>query len=559
MHDISPQNDVPQGARRRRARNGEGTPEAGEARLVINSAVVSALTAVGVVTGFLDTAVMAALFGLSKDTDAFYMAWTIPWVFGPLLTLSAYSALVPAFTQRAELDGERGAWQLLNAIVGIVGGILLVLTLEGIAWTPALMRVLASGFEFDKYRLTVQLTRLLFPIVFLQGMTAIIRSFLYSRRVFTFPTMLTPLSDLTAIGILIALAPRLGVVAAGVGFLAGASLQLIVVLILLARHAGFHLRPSLNLRTVGLSSAFGMYGVMVGGQGLRRLVIFVERFLSSFLVTGSIFALNIGNKVNMMIGGVFFGAMTTVILPDLSAGMVRTELDKVRRDLAAGLRLITLVSLPLAMALLILRVPLVQLLFLRGVVTRPQTLLVASILGFYVLSIPGMGYFRLVQNFYYSAVSGRAASFMFIYAAVANGVLDVVLVRSLGAQGIALAWTISVSLVAVTGLLLLERRVPGMPWMDLLRYAAKVSVVSVSMGVALVGGYRIMGVVIGNLPVHGEVARTLVFAGAVGAGAATFVGLAVLLRVGELQILLGALRRRAGRRVRRRTAPSVAS
>jgi putative peptidoglycan lipid II flippase len=184
----------------------------------------------------------------------------------------------------------------------------------------------------------------------------------------------------------------------------------------------------------------------------------VERFLASFLPAGSITILNYAwVVVNSLGGAIFFRSVVVALLPRLSE--VRRDDDASRRIVGDGVRLMSLISIPLTAAVIVLAEPLVTLLFQRGAFTVRAAMLLSSVLAIYALQFPLDAITRGFQSFWYSRLDTRVP-----FHNVALGVgLDVVLAAALvwpfGVKGLALAYVLSSVGNLIHGYVTVDRRI----------------------------------------------------------------------------------------------------
>ena len=179
--------------------------------IVRRAGVVATGTLTSRILGAVRDAVVAAVFALGA-TDAFWLAFTIPNALRVLLGEGAVSAaFVPVFTEVREREGMARAKEFYRNLVGAMAVVLLVVTLAGVAGAPWLVKGYAWGFQRDEalFETTVALTRLLFPYIFLMGLSALMMGALYASKRFAAPAFAPVWLNICLIGAALLLAPML--------------------------------------------------------------------------------------------------------------------------------------------------------------------------------------------------------------------------------------------------------------------------------------------------------------------------------------------------------------
>src|SRR3979490_1677591 len=142
------------------------------------------------VLGLLREVIFAALFGASRNMDAFLTAFRAPNMLRDLFAEGALStAFVTTFSRRIATDGDASAWRLASQVATLTLVFMSALTVLGIIGAPALIRILAPGFPSEKAALTIQLTRIMFPFILLVSLAALVMGMLNAKNVFGMPAM----------------------------------------------------------------------------------------------------------------------------------------------------------------------------------------------------------------------------------------------------------------------------------------------------------------------------------------------------------------------------------
>ena len=462
---------------------GDQVPGGGRHGLARTSGGIAVLAAAGVFTGFAVDATIAALFGASARTDAFFIAATIPFALASVLLASANQALVPLINSWFRELGDERAMDRVDRLLGTSLAIAIIVAIIGIALSPVIPTVLAPGASSATRSSAGQILALLFVTVITRVGAEVVRALLNARFSFAAAASMPIVENLTVLSVTLLLADRVGVIAVAIGYMAGGGLQLAFVSVA-ALSRGLRLRPRIRFRDPEVRDAFRLLRLPIAGTGLNLVARTVERFLASFLPAGSITIFNYAwVVVNSLGGAIFFRSVVVALLPRLSE--VRRDDRASRMIVEDGLRLMGLVSIPLTVIIVVLAEPLVELLFQRGAFTQASALLLGSVLAIYALQLPLDALTRVFLSFWYSRLDTRTP-FQNVALGVAVDVsLAAILVWPLGIEGLAIAYVLSSLANIVHGYVTVDRRIGLPPW-GVLRLLARIAIASLVAGIAAV-------------------------------------------------------------------------
>jgi putative peptidoglycan lipid II flippase len=442
-----------------------GSPAASEAGVLRAAAVVGAATLASRILGFVRDLVVARGFGAGPVTDAFFVAFRLPNLLRRLLAEGALSsAFIPVFTEYLTTRPRAEVLRMLRAVAGVTLGVLALVSLLGMIGAPVLVRVMAPGF-FDAAEtgaLTVRLTRLMFPYLLLVGLAALAMGVLNAHRHFLVPALAPAMLNLGIIAGVLILAPRLAepVFGVAIGVLAGGAGQVGLQIAPLARR-GVLVAPTLEPRHPAVQRIVRLMGPVTLGQSAAQLNILVDTIIASFLVGGSVSYLYYADRLVEFPLGVFGIAIATAALPTLSEQAARADLAGFRTTFWFALRMAAFVTVPASIALLMLREPLVRVLYQRGEFGPAETTATAWALGFYALGLCGFAGAKIGAQGFYALGDTRTPVRVAMGAMALNSVLAILLARPLAHGGLALATSCSGLANAATLVWLLRRRLAG--------------------------------------------------------------------------------------------------
>lgn len=408
--------------------------------------IVSFFTFLSRVLGLVRDAVVAFFFGASKTADAFYVAFRIPNLLRRLTAEGALTiAFVPIYSEY--LRKSRKDAKIVASIVFTYLSILLTLmVILGVIFAPYLVKLIAWGFTEDpeKYALTVYLTRLMFPYIFLISLTALAMGILNSLKHFAAPAASPILLNVfiitgSAVFSRFFTEPTYGL-ALGVivGGIAQLSLQ-IPVLIKKGMLPWFNFNykhPALRkLLLLMLPAAFG--------AAVYQVNVLVITFLASFLPDGSVSYLWYADRVTEFPLGIFAIAIATATLPSLSDNAADNDMETFKSTFRFGLKAAFAIAIPSAIGLYLLASPVIRMLFQRGEFTSVSTYHTAGALCFFVIGLPFVSAVRNIVPAFFALKDAKTPVAIAAVAVLFNAVFALILMRPLLHRGLALSLAIA--------------------------------------------------------------------------------------------------------------------
>src|SRR6185295_16827217 len=343
---------------------------ASEGQVVRALGGIASATLLSRVLGFVRDAVVARAFGAGPITDAFFVAFRIPNILRRLLAEGALStAMIPVFTDYVARDDQPALHRMLRAVLGLALLALTVTTVLGIVFTPYILEVIAPGFMDNpgQASLAVTLTRIMFPYLVLVGLAAVATGILNSRGRFFAGAIGPAVLNVGMIAAVLLLVRHVEppIVSLAIGVLAGGLGQLLVQVPSLSA-TGLLVAPSGELRHPAIARITRLLLPAVFGLAAVQLMVFVNTLLASLLPLGSISYLYYADRVMEFPLGVFGIALASASLPVMSRHAAAQDNRGLADTLSFALRLALYVSLPATIGLIVLRTPIVRVLFQRG-------------------------------------------------------------------------------------------------------------------------------------------------------------------------------------------------
>jgi putative peptidoglycan lipid II flippase len=427
------------------------------------ASTVSLLTLVSRITGLVREQLIAASFGASAATDAFNVAFRIPNLFRRLFAEGAFSqAFVPLLAATRERDGDGATQSLIDAIATLLAWVLLATCVLGVIGAPVLVWLIGSGLaQFDT---AVLLTRLMFPYIGLMSLVALAAGILNTWKRFAVPAVTPVLLNLAMIGAAAWGAPWFAargvepILALAGGVMVGGLLQAAVQVPALARIGRL---PQLGLTPAAIARAWrhpGTANVLrkmapaLLGVSVAQLSLVINTQIASHVAVGAVSWLSYADRLMEFPTALLGVALGVVLLPQLSAAQARNDLQVYSGLLDWGLRLVLMLALPCALALLIFPVGLVTVLYHYGRFSAVDVASTVLALRGYGVGLLGLIAIKVLAPAFYARADIATPVRIAIAVLVATQALNLVLVPWLGHAGLALS--IGLGALVNAGLLL---------------------------------------------------------------------------------------------------------
>ncbi|ADC73047.1 integral membrane protein MviN [Thioalkalivibrio sp. K90mix] len=398
-------------------------------RLFRSTAVVSGMTMISRIMGYLRDMVLAVTFGAGAATDAFFVAFRIPNFLRRLFAEGAFNqAFVPVFAEFREKRGRESLRDLLDHTAGTLMAVVSVVTLIGILAAPLLIWVFAPGLatqEEGRQDLAGQMLRITFPYLLFISLTAMAAGILNSIGRFAVPAFTPVFLNLALIVAALWLAPMFAepIVALAWGVFAAGALQLAFQIPFLMR-AGLLPRPRFRRAHEGVRRIVKLMLPAILGTSVVQINLLVDTLVASFLVAGSISWLYFGDRFVELPLALFGIAIGTVILPRLARQYNQADPAAFGRTLDWALRLAMLVALPSMVGLVVLAVPILATLIQYQAFTQWDTYMSAMALAAYALGLPGFILIKVLAPGFFARQDTRTPVKIAIIAMLANIVLN---------------------------------------------------------------------------------------------------------------------------------------
>lgn len=450
--------------------------------------MVSFITIISRIAGYLRDMQMAYFFGATTFTDAYWIAYRIPNLLRRLLAEGSLTiSFIPVFTETLEKQGKEEAKKVSDIVFTILFIILIAVTILGIIFSPFIIKLFAYGFDQKTFEIAVSLNRVMFPYIFFVSLAALCMGVLNSLRMFFAPAFSPVLLNIAIIGTVFALHShfKLPIYSAAIGVIIGGILQLVQQFPYLYIK-GFMFSFRKNLRHPAVKRIALLLVPQLFGLAVYNLNLIVSSQYASYMSAGTISYLYYAERLTEFPLGIIAVSIATVLLPSLSSYVSKGDYEQFHNTYTFTLKLMLLILIPSLAGLIALRIPICNILYQRGEFTYESTLATAQTLSGYCLGLWAVGGLRVTAPAFYAMQDTKTPVVVAFFSFLLNAALGYVLGFTLKLEhtGLALANSTSSIFNFLALIYLLERRTGDLKATTVFNFCLKMIVVSAIMAAA---------------------------------------------------------------------------
>jgi putative peptidoglycan lipid II flippase len=487
--------------------------------------------------GLIREIVAASYFGVTGAMSAFTIAFQVPNLMRALFAdMALQGGFVPVFTELLEKGERREAFRVASSLFFLVCLVLGGLTALFILLAPVVIPAVAPGFDPALEDLTVNLARILFPIVLLLAFSGLVVGMLNSFEHFSVPALAPIAWNLVIIGALTGLTPLFPeedeIYAYAIGVLVGTAVQFALPIPWL-RGRGGRFTLSLDWRDERVIRVLKLMFPVTITLGLINLSLLINSLFGTLVQDEAPAAIDKAFRIYQLPQGLFSISIATILFPTLARFAARGAMDDLRGAMANGVRLICLFLIPSAAIMVVLAEPITRLVFERGVFDAEATDLVATAMFWWAFSLPFQGVSLLFSRTFFSLQRPWETTVLAGLNLVVNALVALALYSPFGIAGIVIGTVVGTVAMTVAQGFLLRDDLHGVEGGKTLAAALRMVGAAVLLGaVSYVSWYGLDAALGRSL-----VAQTASVGAAVTAGFAVYAGVVWALRIPEARQL----------------------
>ena len=513
-----------------------------------SASIISLVTIVSRVLGYVRDQRITLLLGTTLAADAYVLAYRIPNLFRRLVAEGSMTAsFIPVFSSYMQEKRKEEVWDFANRLFWTLALAAAVITVLGMVFSPAVVQ-LFSGANVAR-DMAVDLNRIIFPYLFFIALAALAMGILNCFHIFGLPAATPVVLNVATILF------SMGIVwhhfkdaatSLAIGVLVGGVLQfLIQVPTLVQKGMKFSFGISFShpaIQEVARLMLPRLFGI---GIGQINLLIDTKFATAARMPAGSLAALYVADRVMELVLGGYAIAVATAILPMMSHQAAAKDYESLKKTLSFSIRLVAFITIPAALGLMVLREPIIRVLFQHGQFIAASTRLTARALLYYAIGLPALATVKLVVPAFYSTRDTKTPVIVASISLVINIILNMLFLQVFFNRvqngGPALATALATFFDFFALLIIFRVRYGSMGMMEVMRSFAKISLCAGIMGVGCwVGNYY------AAFAIHSRfLVQLLVFSGLITGATVLYLALAWIFRCHEIEEVYGiAVRRR---------------
>jgi putative peptidoglycan lipid II flippase len=514
-----------------------------------SASIISLITVASRVLGYVRDQRITLLLGTSFSADAYVLAYRIPNLFRRLVAEGSMTAsFIPVFTSYMREKSREEVWDFANRLFWTLSLVVAVITILGMVFSPAVVHLF--GGENVSRGQAVDLNRIIFPYLFFISLAALAMGILNCFHIFGLPAATPVFLNVATILFSVGIVWRHfkdPATSLAVGVLVGGVLQFLIQVPSLVRK-GMNFNFGISFAHPGIRDVARLMLPRLFGIGIGQINLLVDtRFATaSRMPHGSLAALYVADRVMELVLGGYAIAVATAILPMMSHQAAAKDYDSLKKTLSFSVRIVAFITIPAALGLMILREPIIRVLFQHGQFVAESTRLTARALLYYAVGLPALASVKLIVPAFYSTRDTKTPVIIASISLVLNVALNIIFLQFLFKRvqngGPALATALAIFFDFFALFIIFRLRYGPMGTLDIFRSFAKISLCAGIMGVACwFGNYYTA------FTMHSRfLVQLLVFSGLIVGATAVYLLLAWLFRCHEIEEVYGiATRRRA--------------
>jgi putative peptidoglycan lipid II flippase len=513
-----------------------------------SASIISLVTIVSRVLGYVRDQRITLLLGTGPTADAYVLAYRIPNLFRRLVAEGSMTAsFIPVFTSYMREKSKEDVWDFANRLFWTLSLVVAVITILGMVFSPVVVQ-LFSGENVARAE-AVDLNRIIFPYLFFIALAALAMGILNCFHIFGLPAATPVLLNVATILFSVgAVWHYVGDPAKSlaIGVLVGGVLQFLVQVPSLVRK-GMNFKFGISFSHPAIRDVARLMIPRLFGIGIGQINLLIDtRFATAALMpVGSLAALYVADRVMELVLGGYAIAVATAILPMMSHQAATKDFESLKKTLSFSVRIVAFITIPAALGLMILREPIIRVLFQHGQFDPESTRLTARALLYYAIGLPALASVKLIVPAFYSTKDTKTPVVVASISLVINIVLNIlfleVFFKRVQNGGPALATALATFFDFFALFIIFRLRYGPMGTMEILRSFSKISLCAGIMGVACwFGNYYTA------FTVHSRfLMQLVVFAGLIIGATVLYLVLAWVFRCHEIEEVYGiAMRRR---------------
>lgn len=439
------------------------------------------------ILGLARNIIFANCYGTGFEATAFFTASRIPL---QLLDMSLGAAIsstfIPIFNEYLQKNGKNRAVQFANNFLNVIILVSSVLTILGIIFAPFVINLIAKDLEPTTFALTVNLIKILFPIMIFTAVAFVFVGFLQSLDEFRIPSIISVVANGILILYLLLFNDKYGIEGVAIAMLIGWGTQVLVQLPSVLKK-GFKFKFNVDFKDEGLRKVVTLALPILVSTWVQPINNLVNLRLASGLENGqAVSAIEYSYNLYLIIVGVFSYTLSNIIFPELSKLTADNNKEKTRDLLNGAIRISSIFIIPMSVGVALLSSDIIKLIYERGKFGSESTILTGNALLFYAIGMIGYGLMEILNKAFYAMQDAKTPMKISIVAIAFNVLFSIILVNTMGYSGLPLASAITSIFIGILMTIIVNKKVDGILTKETMKEIVKILISSVIMAILII-------------------------------------------------------------------------
>jgi putative peptidoglycan lipid II flippase len=459
---------------------------------IANTAIIiTSITLLSKLAGFMRDVVLAASYGTTMDSDAFIMAQSIIGVFTNLVIVALGTTFIPVMSDYKLYKSKDETNNFVNAVYTFSTGLTIVLCIFCMAFSKQLVGLFAPSFSDETNNLTNDLLWILLPTTVLTTLITLNNAKLQNHGSYLVAASIGLPLNFLMIFTMFFFTDSFGIHGLTIAIVIGTMFQLILQLPF-TRKLGYSFKLNFDLKEEGLRRIGILIFPIMIGTGIQQINTMVDRILASGLPEGSIAALSFSIRLGLFITGLLSAVVVSVYYTSMSNYYSSGKDEAFKKLLRNTINVSTVLIVPASIGFMTLRLPIVKLLFERGMFDSTASEMTAIALFYYTIGLIGFLLRDVLSRALYAIKDTKTAMINGSIAVGLNIVFSLLFVRYLGLGGLALGTSISGIVSSILLMISLRKKIGDYGLRNVTEVFIKTLIASLGMGVTVYYCYEMM-------------------------------------------------------------------
>lgn len=386
--------------------------------------------------------IFAHYFGAGDVMDAYYAAFKIPDLVFNLLIVGALSAgFIPVFVELINKD-KKEAWKVTNAMINILGCLLIISSTLLIIFTPQFLHFLVPGFSGEKLKLTITLSRIMFVSPILLGISSIVSGVLQSFKAFLIYSLSPIMYNIGIIVGAIFLVPVFGNIGLAIGVIIGALFHLLIQLPSLI-HQGFKYELNFDWKNQNVKKIFKLMVPRTLGMATRQINFLAITIIASTLASGSLSIFNFADNLQSVPTSIIGISFAIAIFPALSQMASANDTKKIISHISETTKQILFLIIPITVIMIMLRAQIVRVILGTGQFDWDATKLTFNALGIFAFSLFAQSLIPILSRSFFALQDTVTPLIISIISTIISIIMAIYLSQVYGIMGLIVSYSFS--------------------------------------------------------------------------------------------------------------------